>query len=153
MAKHHKITDEVLSEAVSSSVSWFGVLRKLGIKLTGGSNTHYKARASKLGLDSSHFTGQAHSKGVESRNRRSAGSILVKRESGSRAKSHQLVRALMETGRPHCCSKCGQGAEWQGNPLTLDVDHINEDWLDDRKENLRFLCPNCHSQFSRGLIK
>ena len=38
------------------------------------------------------------------------------------------------------------------NTLTLDVDHINENWLDDRLENLRFLCPNCHSQFSRKLL-
>lgn len=37
-----------------------------------------------------------------------------------------------------------------GRSLTLDVDHKNNNWLDDRLENLQFLCPNCHSQKSRN---
>ena len=63
-----------------------------------------------------------------------------------------LRRALIEKGVEYCCSKCGQGPEWLGHPLTLDVDHIDGDWSDSQLNNLRFLCPNCHSQFSRGLI-
>lgn len=39
---------------------------------------------------------------------------------------------------------CYNSGIWLNKPLTLDVDHINEDRLDDRLENLRFLCPNCH---------
>ena len=50
------------------------------------------------------------------------------------------------------CNRCGQGPEWLGNAITLDVDHINENWMDDRLENLQFLCPNCHSQYSRNII-
>lgn len=44
-----------------------------------------------------------------------------------------------------CCSRCGI-AEWLGQPLTLEVDHINGDNADNRRENLEGLCPNCHSQ-------
>lgn len=46
---------------------------------------------------------------------------------------------------PYQC-ECGLGPEWQGKPLTLQLDHINGDHQDDRLENLRFLCPNCHTQ-------
>ncbi|AGL14805.1 helix-turn-helix domain-containing protein [Actinoplanes sp. N902-109] len=38
------------------------------------------------------------------------------------------------------------GDSWNGKPITLQIDHINGRFLDCRAENLRFLCPNCHSQ-------
>ncbi len=47
---------------------------------------------------------------------------------------------------PEKCSKCGLGTEWQGEPITLQLDHINGDSKDHRRENLRILCPNCHTQ-------
>jgi len=43
------------------------------------------------------------------------------------------------------CTECGI-SEWMNNPITLEIDHINGDNTDNRVENLRYLCPNCHSQ-------
>lgn len=47
---------------------------------------------------------------------------------------------------PKQCSECGISAKWNGIPLTLHVDHINGVNTDNRLENLRHLCPNCHTQ-------
>lgn len=47
---------------------------------------------------------------------------------------------------PYCCKKCGIGPEWQGEKLSLVLDHINGVYNDNRLDNLRFLCPNCNSQ-------
>ena len=45
------------------------------------------------------------------------------------------------------CSKCGID-EWIGEEIVLEIDHINGNNRDNRIENLRLLCPNCHSQTS-----
>lgn len=63
MGKISKITDEMLAEAVLNSSSYQGVLKYLGLKLAGGSLSHYKRRINMLNLDISHFTGQGWSKG------------------------------------------------------------------------------------------
>lgn len=44
------------------------------------------------------------------------------------------------------CSSCGIGPNWNDNILVLQLDHINGINNDNRLENLRILCPNCHSQ-------
>ena len=43
------------------------------------------------------------------------------------------------------CEECGI-AEWRGRPLSMALHHVNGDGRDNRLENLRLLCPNCHSQ-------
>jgi hypothetical protein len=43
------------------------------------------------------------------------------------------------------CNKCGID-EWLGNPISLEVDHIDGDRHNNSRENLEGLCPNCHSQ-------
>ena len=47
---------------------------------------------------------------------------------------------------PYVCEKCGNDGNWQGQILTLQLDHRNGVNNDHRLENLRWLCPNCHSQ-------
>ncbi|TSD93361.1 HNH endonuclease [Skermania sp. ID1734] len=136
-----------LQEAVENSTSVAGVLRYLGRPLAGGTHAHVSRQIRKFGIDTSHFTGQAHNKGKTGVFRRRWEEILVLREVGSaRTKPHLLRRALIEAGTEYKCAVCGLSDYWNDGPLTLHVDHIDGNYVDSRKENLRFICPNCHSQ-------
>lgn len=140
-------TDEALAAAVAESVTYADVLRKLGAPLCGGTYAHLARMIRKAGIDTSHFLGQAHRRGQVSPGRRDPTQVLVVLPEGSfRPKAPTLRRALIASGVPELCAECGRPPEWCGRPLRLVVDHINGDWLDNRLHNLRFLCPNCHSQ-------
>ncbi|MCA2215431.1 helix-turn-helix domain-containing protein [Jidongwangia harbinensis] len=142
-----KYTRERLAAAVAASTSMAGVLRHLGLGQNGGAHAHLRRRIDRLGIDTSHFLGRAHCRGVPSPRRRTPGEVLVVRPADAkRAAPPALRRALVESGRPYRCAACGGGATWQGRPLTLHVDHIDGRYWDCRPDNLRFLCPNCHSQ-------
>lgn len=58
-------------------------------------------------------------------------------------KSRLLKAQILE----YKCATCGI-SEWNNNPITLQLDHINGVHDDHRLNNLRLLCPNCHSQTS-----
>jgi Zn finger protein HypA/HybF involved in hydrogenase expression len=65
---------------------------------------------------------------------------------GRRTARHHLRNRLVKAGlKQERCEDCGLG-EWRGQPLRVTLHHINGDGYDNRLENLRFLCPNCHSQ-------
>jgi hypothetical protein len=67
--------------------------------------------------------------------------------SGARTASRgQLKRRLLVEGlKEDKCERCGI-SEWRGRPLSLALHHVNGDPSDDRLENLKLLCPNCHAQ-------
>ncbi|MET2717456.1 HNH endonuclease [Streptomyces harbinensis] len=132
-------------EAVRASQSIAAALRRLGLPDTTASRARFRAAVAELGCDTSHFLGQAHQRGKPSPRARTAEAILVERPGERRTKTHLLRRALAEIGRPEQCAGCGTGPRWHGRPMTLEVDHINGNWTDDRAANLRLLCPNCHA--------
>ncbi len=54
-------------------------------------------------------------------------------------------RLLKEGILKHQCSQCGI-TEWRGKFLAIELDHIDGDRTNHKIQNLRMLCPNCHSQ-------
>ena len=155
---HEKYTREILEAAVVQNHSFSGVLRTLGLKPAGGTHAHLSRRIKELGLDTSHFLGRASNRGPDHRGpkRLPWREVLLLRTSGRRQKSYIIRRALLESGRDYRCegSGCPLRDHWLRKPLVLHVNHKNGNWLDDRAENLEFLCPNCHSQtanYCRGM--
>lgn len=141
-----KYTEEILRGAVAQSESMAGVLRQLGVVQSGGNHAHISRAVKKLGIDTSHFTGQAWRRGKPSERRRRPEELLVRRSPGSaRVGGDKLRRALLAMGRAYACEACDNEGRWRGAVLTLHVDHVSGEYYDNRPENLRFLCPNCHA--------
>ncbi|MDT7842884.1 HNH endonuclease [Streptomyces justiciae] len=140
-------TADELRRAVEGATSIAGTLRALGMEpYNNRLRTQLQRWVAEEGLDTTHFLGQAHQRGGPGTTPlRQAQDILVQHEGARRTRTHLLRRALLEVGVPEECSGCGTGPEWHGRPMTLEVDHINGDWNDDRRTNLRLLCPNCHA--------
>jgi hypothetical protein len=147
MSRYRSYTDEALSAAVKASCTVAGVLRILRLAVTGGHYRDMHRHFSRLGLDTSHFTGQGHLRGKHHdwKPKRPLSEILVVHSTylHTSGLKRRLIREGVLVNR---CSVCGRLPEWQGKPLTMVLDHRNGDNTDNRLENLRLLCPNCNSQ-------
>lgn len=144
----YRYTPEMLRAAVATSTSMADVLRYFDLAPSGGSHAHLRRRIRALGIDTSHFSARPRGPG-RGRRRLTADEILVLGDPlRRRARPELLRRALVEQGVPVLCSTCGTGPSWNSKPLTLHVDHVSGESWDCRPDNLRLLCPNCHSQTS-----
>ncbi|MFF1278065.1 HNH endonuclease signature motif containing protein [Streptomyces marokkonensis] len=140
-----KWTRELLQEAVSASTHMCEVLQYLGLDVVGGHHTHISRRIKAYGIDVSHF--RVPSQRGRPRRPRTPEALLVEQPctGARRVHSDRLRWAMTTLGVREQCSLCGVQAIWRGRPLPLEVDHVDGNWRNNRIQNLRFLCPNCHS--------
>lgn len=143
--KIYKLTDEEFIDLVKSSLNTSEVLFKLGYTTKGNSwgYSQVKQRMVDLNLSGKDFRGKAVAAAINDSKKINKDKLFCK---GSKHARNILRKTIIQENLiPYKCAICGI-TEWQGKTLSLELDHINGENNDNRLENLRFLCPNCHSQ-------
>lgn len=139
----YSLPDNQFIQIIAESTSCADAMRKMGFTCVGGSSRNtIKRRIMELALDISHWddkTKNAHAAVLTPHSEYFA-------KNTPHSGGHICERLLKYNLIPYKCALCGNVGEWLHKPLRLQVDHINGDHNDNRLENLRFLCPNCHSQ-------
>ena len=140
-SKVYQVTDEEFKTIVANSFSYSDCLRTLGLGTNGGSSVDVlKKRIQELNCSTEHFN--RGKSGVYKKY--TLEEILI--ENSNYANISSLKKRLVNEGYlEYKCACCGI-SEWLGQPISLQLDHINGNNRDHRIDNLRFLCPNCHAQ-------
>lgn len=141
-----KYTKLQILEAVSNSISIADVCRYLKIGTKGNNFITVKKYISLYNVDISHFKSRGEQlKSLHIGNKIPLSEILV--ENSTYSSSFNLKNRLLEENlKINICEFCGLDGFWNGKSLKMQLDHINGINTDNRIENLRLLCPNCHSQ-------
>ena len=137
--------EEQLRIAVKDSSSLRQVISRIGLIEAGGNYEQVRRYIGQFKLDISHFKGKAWNKGLRGIGKPHIPThkILV---NGSYFQSFKLKKRLFAEGlKSKLCEECGWAKYTEDGYLPLELDHINGDRHDNRLQNLRVLCPNCHS--------
>ena len=140
--KLYKYTEDQLVEAVKKSTSMRQVVQQFNVSPYGGNYDVLRKAIKHYRLDTSHFTGQAWNKGKTLDPRQPIEKYL---NNEIPIQSYKLKNRLMKEGLfEQRCSNCYH-TNWLDQLIPLELDHINGNNKDNRLENLRLLCPNCHA--------
>lgn len=150
-----KYTKEWLQELCKDSYSLAEVLKKAGRKQGGGAQETLRKKIAEFNIDTSHFTGQLWNKGkTKETDERIAAATLNKEKYNleevfckNSLVTQKGLRGYVERHNilEYKCQFCGCDGHWLDTEISLEIDHINGVNNDNRIENLRYLCPNCHA--------
>lgn len=137
-----KYSKELLQSIVKESRSYAQVLKKLGLKQTGGSYSHISKKIKQYDIDTSHFKGQSWSKGKKFPFKYPIEDYLNNKKF---IPSDRLKKRLIkENYFEHKCYHCGM-TEWLGQHIPIELHHKDHDHANNNLDNLEILCPNCHA--------
>lgn len=137
-------TEQQLRLAAKDARSYRQILQRLGLRMAGGNYAQVKKYISDYGVAVA-LKGRGWNKGLIGMGvpHFPLEKILIR---DSSFQSHKLKNRLFKEGlKVRECEECGWAEKSEDGRLPLELDHINGDSRDNRLENLRILCPNCHS--------
>ena len=142
--RKNNYTLEDVKLAVEKNQSIAGVLRSLNLRPIGGNYRTIHRLIKANGIDTSHFTGQGWNVGLKFKPKQTITNEMVfVKDSNYKCSWRLRERYKLATGINRC-EYCGL-SEWQGQPIPLEIHHINGINTDNRLDNLKLLCPNCHA--------
>lgn len=131
-----------LESVVKNSTSYADVIRALNLSKSGSKYTLVRRWVTKLGIPVDHFCNTGGFSQGHTRSTIPDHDVLV----DNCPHDQTVVRRVAKRLLPLICQECSIGGTYNDKPLVLQLDHINGKNNDNRIENLRWLCPNCHSQ-------
>lgn len=137
------ISLEEFKNIVNESSTITECLKKLGLVNKGRNNKTFLDRVKEENISIDHIRKYSANKNSIKRRIPLQEYLILGRQIHGSVIKKRLVEAGMMKDE---CSICGQLPIWNNKPLSLELDHINGNRLDNRIENLRIVCPHCHSQ-------
>jgi len=143
MASEEIYTKEKLIEACNLFTNYVAIAQYISgrQKITNRTASLVKAKVEFYNIDFKPVR-----KTPEKRRRTTAEILVHNPDQSTRTLRKTLKKAMKDSNVLHECQICSNPGEYNGEPLRLDIDHVNGDWTNNTLKNLRFLCPNCHSQ-------
>lgn len=138
MIKIDNYTKEELELMISNSNSYSEFIEKIGYSKSGNVYRQTKKFLDRMGIKYEFSKKTWSSKPIEIDK-----VFTIDSNFNGKSLKRKIIRYELV---PYICEKCSNNGRWLDNKLSLHLDHINGNNRDNRLENLRFLCPNCHSQ-------
>lgn len=145
MGKPRTYTDQELKDAVETSRSVAEVLKKLNLKPAGGNYVSIKMTCSRLTISLAHFVGQGWNKGGKTWKPKIPLEDIFSNKVPYTNTDKLRKRLINEGIFEKVCYSCGIEI-WLGKPISLELEHIDGDRMNNSRDNLTLLCPNCHAQ-------